>query len=231
MFIFRHRNKTLNYDLKINLDGKRLYPSRYVKYLGILIDSHLNWSSSRAIGMLSKIRHFVQSDTLRTIYFGLFSSILMYGSQIWGNHHNIHINRIIKLQGKALRILNFAHYRAPASPILYIRIPKYQNLEIILHLIISSLFMAVLRVFFHTSLITILFIFKIDMIIIHVISSQHHVKLPKSNTLIHRINSITGQSARAWNYFQSKFDNLCYKSRRCCKYVITLFYITSYVTQ
>ena len=126
MLIFRHPNKPLNYDLKINLDGKRLYPSRYVKYLGILIDSHLNWSYhvellapklSRAIGMLSKIRHFVQSDTLRTIYFGIFSSILMYCSQIWGNHHNIHINRIIKLQDKALRILNFAHYRAPTSPL------------------------------------------------------------------------------------------------------------------
>ena len=124
--IFRHPNKTLNYDLKINLDGKRLYPSRYVKYLRILIDSHLNWSYhvellapklSRAIGMMSKIRHFVQSDTLRTIYFGIFSSILMYGSQIWGNHHNIHINCIIKLQDKALRILNFAHYHAPTSPL------------------------------------------------------------------------------------------------------------------
>ena len=72
---------------------------------------------SRAIGMLSKIRHFVQRDTLRTIYFGIFSSILIYGSQIWGNHHNIHINRKIKLQDKALRILNCAHYRAPTSPL------------------------------------------------------------------------------------------------------------------
>ena len=115
MLIFCYPNKTLNYDLKINLDGKRLYLSRYVKYLGILIDSHLNWSYhvellapklSPAIGMLSKIRHFVQSDILRTIYFGIFSS--MHGSQNWGNHHNIHINRIIKLQDKALRILNFA---------------------------------------------------------------------------------------------------------------------------
>ena len=40
MFIF-HPNKTLNYDLKFKLDGKRLYPSRYVKYLRILIDSEL----------------------------------------------------------------------------------------------------------------------------------------------------------------------------------------------
>ena len=126
MLIFRHPNKLLNYDVKMKLDGKRVYPTKYVKYLGILIDSHLNWSYhveliapklGRAIGMLSKIRHFVHHDTLHTIYFGIFSSIINYGSQMWGNHHNIHINRIIKLQDKALRILNFAHYRALTSPL------------------------------------------------------------------------------------------------------------------
>ena len=86
MLIFRHPNKTLNYDLKINLDRKRLYPSRYVKYLGILIDSHLNWSYhvellapklSRAICMLPKIRHFIQSDTYN-IFWNIF-----FNSNVW----------------------------------------------------------------------------------------------------------------------------------------------------
>ena len=91
-YLFRHPNKKLNYDLKIKIDGKRLYPSKYVKYLGLFIDSHLNWSQhtnilaaklSYAIGMLSKVRHYVLNNTLRTIYHGIFSSILIYGSQIW----------------------------------------------------------------------------------------------------------------------------------------------------
>ena len=217
MLIFRHPNKTINYDLKINLDGKRLYPSRYVKYSGILIDFHLNWSyrvellapkRSRAIGMLYK------SDTLRTIYFGIFSSILMYGSQIWGNHHNIHINRIIKLQDKALRILNFAHYRAPTSPL-------YKNSKLLKFIdnITLNNFVFV-RDSFKGILPRILNNNSVYLQNLHDhntrISSQYHVKLPKSNTLTYGINSTTSQSARAWNYFQSKFDNLCYKSRRCC---------------
>ena len=62
---------------KIKLDGNRLYPSKFVKYLGLLIDPHLNWSYhvkclapklSRATGMLAKVRHFVKSDALRNIY-------------------------------------------------------------------------------------------------------------------------------------------------------------------
>ena len=101
LLVFRHPNKIINYDLKLKIDGKRLYPSKYVKYLGILIDSHLNWcfhtdllstKLSRSIGMLSKIRHYVSKDTLRMIYFGIFSSQLVYASQIWAQTQNRHVN-------------------------------------------------------------------------------------------------------------------------------------------
>ena len=122
MLIFRHPNKTLDYVLKIKLDGKKIYPSKYVKYLGILIDPYLNLSYhidllapklSRANGILSKLRHFVTIDNLRNIYFGIFSSILTSSAQIWGQHHNNHVKRVIKLQDKSIRIINFAEYREP----------------------------------------------------------------------------------------------------------------------
>ena len=88
LIIFRDPKKKSSFELKIKIDGKKLIPSTFVKYLGILIDSHLNWHPhvtalstklSRAIGMLYKIRHFVDYPTLRMIYFGIFSSILTYG--------------------------------------------------------------------------------------------------------------------------------------------------------
>ena len=73
--------------MNYNLDGKRLIPSKFVKYLEILIDSHLNWEYQRellarklshAIGMLAKIRHYICKDALCNIYFGIFSSLLKY---------------------------------------------------------------------------------------------------------------------------------------------------------
>ena len=60
----------MNYDLTIKIVGKKLSPSKYVKYLGILNDPHLNWNRhsniiaskrSRAIGMISKVRHYVSA--------------------------------------------------------------------------------------------------------------------------------------------------------------------------
>ena len=46
LLVFRHPNKPINYDLKIKIGGKKLIPSKYVKYLGILINSHLIGNSS-----------------------------------------------------------------------------------------------------------------------------------------------------------------------------------------
>ena len=52
VLIFRHQNKPIMYrkksgdkikswNIKIKIDGKKLEPTTHVKYLGILIDSHL----------------------------------------------------------------------------------------------------------------------------------------------------------------------------------------------
>ena len=71
---------------------------------------------SRAIGMISKIRHYVKPETLRLIYYGIFSSILMYGSQIWGQHNSI-VKNLQKFQNKDLRIMNFCPPRTSATPL------------------------------------------------------------------------------------------------------------------
>ena len=37
---------------------------------------------------------------------------MMYGSQVWGQIQNKYVNRIIKLQDRAIRVINFASYFA-----------------------------------------------------------------------------------------------------------------------
>ena len=128
MLLFRHPNKKVDYDLKIKIDGKKLQSSTYVKYLGVLLDAHLNWSHhtttlaaklNRAIGMLAKIRHYVDEKSLRNIYFGIFSSVMTYASQIWGQFSNKHVIRIQKLQNRALRVINNAKFGESSSPLYY----------------------------------------------------------------------------------------------------------------
>ena len=123
LLLFRHPNKKFDFELKIKLNGKRIIPSTYVKYLGIYIDCHLNWKYhvnelsvklSRANGMLAKIRYYVGHHTLNMIYHGIFSSILLYGCQIWGQI-NQPVVTLGKIQNKAVRIINFEHPRSPIN--------------------------------------------------------------------------------------------------------------------
>ena len=121
ILIFRHQNKPIMYrkspedklsmwNITIKIDGKNIEPSTHVKYLGILVDSFINWNFhidelstklSRAAGMLAKIRHYINVKTLSMVYHGIFSSLLLYGSQIWGQS-NQSVSKLKKLQNKAL---------------------------------------------------------------------------------------------------------------------------------
>ena len=125
LVIFKHQRKKLDSPIKIKLSRKRLYPSKSVKYLGIKIDENLNWKQhihdiaiklNRANALLSIIRNYVNKLTLRTIYFAIFDSHINYANLIWGQ--NLHaLSRIIILQKKVLRIMNFRSRDSHSSPL------------------------------------------------------------------------------------------------------------------
>ena len=96
--------------LHVKLNGKRLYPTDSVKYLGILIDKNLNWHHqisnvaaklNRANAMLSKIRHFVNFNTLKSIYHAILESHLNYLLKVWTRNANS-IKILLVLQKKPL---------------------------------------------------------------------------------------------------------------------------------
>ena len=71
----------------------------------------------RANGMLSKVRHFVPSNELRSIYYAIFSSNLLYGAQIWGQNLSSVSDKISILQKKAVRIMTFSDFKAHSLPL------------------------------------------------------------------------------------------------------------------
>ena len=126
--IFFHKpSQNIDYSFNIKMNGLKLYPSEYIKYLGIYLDAtlsgehHCNILSSklkRANGMLSKVRHYVPKDELKSIYYAIFSSHMTYGCQVWGQKSNsTHVKQVSALQDKALRIINFKPFRSSRNPI------------------------------------------------------------------------------------------------------------------
>jgi hypothetical protein len=87
---------------------------RSFKLLGILLDEYLTFNNhiahicsklSRANFCLRRISNFVSTKTLRTLYFSMFHSHLLYCSTITSCGSQTALNKISTLQKKAIRII------------------------------------------------------------------------------------------------------------------------------
>ena len=126
--IFRPYQKRMNFDVTIKLfDDKNslilLERKDYVKYLGILIDSTLTWKQhilfisskiSNSLVIISRLTHFVPTDTLLSKHISIFDSALYnlwyccMGSR-WSNK-----SVLLILQKRAPHLIHFAPYRSHA---------------------------------------------------------------------------------------------------------------------
>ena len=136
MVIFKCKQEKIEGDLKIKLCGKRLHPTESVKYLGVKIDSNLTWQHhindlstklNRANDFLFKIRKYVSPKILSSIYFAIFDSHLSYCCLVWAQNFSS-IKRILILQKKSVRIINFQPRNSHISPLFKQNfILKFQN--------------------------------------------------------------------------------------------------------
>ena len=115
--IFAAKNKPLE-NVTLLLSKKAIQQADHVKYLGVLIDSQLNFGKhianvvkkvSRITGLMYKIRNFVDNTTLKMIYNSLIYPHLLYGIPIWGNSCQSKIDPLQKLQNKAVRLIVNKH--------------------------------------------------------------------------------------------------------------------------
>ena len=83
---------------------------------------------NQAIGLLSKVRHFTSQHLLKTLYYSLFNSHLIYGCQVWGQYQGTEFKKIETLEDKAIRIINFLPNNAPVSKEMHqLRILKLKD--------------------------------------------------------------------------------------------------------
>ena len=116
--IFHTYQKKIDYSVSLNINGKTLKQDFCVKYLGIMIDSNLNWKNHinyiitkirRSIGVLSKLRYYVNANILTQLYYSLIFPFITYGLTNWGNTYISNLKPIVTLQKKALRIMSFSN--------------------------------------------------------------------------------------------------------------------------
>ena len=81
VILFKTKHKPCQTDLRLQLCRKRLYKTKYMRYLGKKIDENLNWKINihdltsklnRTNVILPNSRHFINSEILRSTYFAIF---------------------------------------------------------------------------------------------------------------------------------------------------------------
>ena len=118
-FMIITKKRIQNYDFKLKINGTQLERCSSYKYLGLHFDDNLNWKShinyvvkkvAKMCRILSKLRHSVDINILKTVYYALGYSYLRYGNIVWGCADKSVLEPLVKLQNRIIRIMTFAPF-------------------------------------------------------------------------------------------------------------------------
>ena len=109
-----------------------------VKYLGVIFDDGFKWDDhvsyickkiSQAVGVLSKLRYYVDIKTLIEVYHSLVNSHLSYALMVWGAAGTTALSPIRILQNRAIRFISRAsRYRRLDLDYINLRILKLDDM-------------------------------------------------------------------------------------------------------
>ena len=126
LIYFRKKRSANPNNNKIKLNGKKLIPTDFLKYLGVYLDetlsgfAHYDALSKKlhiANSMLVRSREYLSINELKPIYYSVFSSHLNYACQIWGLSDSKYTEKIFKIQKNAVRIITKSRFNDHTSPL------------------------------------------------------------------------------------------------------------------
>ena len=206
-FVIFHPPQKNVQGLKLNLkiNDQQLNREFFIKYLGVMIDSNLNWKKHaesvvkkirRSVGILSKIRYYVSTEILMTLYYALVYPFIMYGLIVWGNTYETTIKPVFVIQKRAVRVITFSNFDQHSSPFFKaLKIVKFPDLVTYL--------IAIYMYKFHNQLLPGVFAsFFTKVHTVHSYNTRHSAKLtyylPKARTNYGKF-SIRFQGPKIWN--------------------------------
>ena len=113
----RGRSYKKNY-ARVSIEGNEISQVCHVTFLGIIIDEKLNWKqhidfihkkTAKSLGIISKLRHFVDKSCLLTLYYSLIYPYLIYGNIVWANTFHSSLLKIYSLQKRFTRRTTFSN--------------------------------------------------------------------------------------------------------------------------
>lgn len=143
-----YTNKKIENKITLHIAGENILQAKTVKYLGVFIDEDLKWSTHisklntvlcRIVGLISRARHYVDSNHLLLLYNALFVPHVNYCCFVYSTTYSSHLQQIEKLQKRAIRLIDGQSRLAHTAPIFkkhkLLRLKDIGNQQILLLLL------------------------------------------------------------------------------------------------
>ncbi len=121
--LFHPPQKKITSNLQLTINSVSLRQESCIKYLGIYIDSNFNWKShidyiakkiKRSIGILSKLRYYVDNRIIINLYYALIYPFLIYRMIAWGSTYHSNVQPLFILQN-----MTFSKFDEHSSPFTF----------------------------------------------------------------------------------------------------------------
>ena len=121
-----YTTRCLDFNLSVNINNIPVEEKDNLKYLGIVIDKSLKFTKhidnlssiiSRNIGIIARVRFFLDIKTTHLLYNSLILPYLNYCCLIWGSNYNSQIERLVILQKRAVRLIEHVYPPHSSEPI------------------------------------------------------------------------------------------------------------------
>ena len=124
--VFKPKRRMIYESCNITINGCKIDEVKYTKFLGVMIDSELSWKNhidyisskiSKNIGLLSKARSMFSTETLTSLYYSFVYPYITYCIHVWGSTFQTHLNKMVVLQKRIIRIIAGVNRRTSSKPI------------------------------------------------------------------------------------------------------------------
>ena len=124
MLVGTRQRLNISRKLNVQIENIRIQNVTKQKLLGIYIDEHLTWSShidhlcsilASKISLLRQLSRYVSIEYQNMFYQGYILPFIDYGSLTCGSAAGTHIERLSKLQKRAVRIILHAEFNTPSD--------------------------------------------------------------------------------------------------------------------
>ena len=211
--IFTTKGKNITVNNNVCINNVSLEKVESTKFLGVVIDSKLNWNEhlkyikgkiSRGIGILCKARKLLNITTLVTLYNCFLYPYITYGIEVWGAASDCHIEPLFILQKRAVRIIKSAHYREHTQPLFkelrILRLPEVYEFSVAkaMYKYMKGITPSVMDGMFSIN----------RNIHSHMTRQRNQLHVPVSRTTL-RKRTFRHRGVEIWNLISEKIDTQC----------------------